>query len=69
MGFANHNRRRAATLVRLSEIDLIGLVPWVKKMTRLVKCDPKPTYFLQTAAKSGGLREMGSLGAGRRLAC
>jgi len=35
----------------------------VKKISRLEKCDPKPTHFLQTFAKCGGLKEMSELGA------
>jgi len=46
-----------------------GLVPLVKKISGQEKYCSKPTHFHQTAAKGGGLMEMGSLGAFRRLAC
>ena len=56
-------------LLRLSQIDPNGLVPLLKKINRLEKCDAESTHFLQTAAKGGGLEEMGSLELWRRLAC
>jgi len=46
-----------------------SLVPLVKKISGQEKYCSKPTHFHQTAAKGGGLMEMGSLGAFRRLAC
>jgi len=50
------------SVVRLSQIDPNGLVPLVKKVSRLEKCEAKPNHFLQTAAKGGGLEEMSPLG-------
>jgi len=50
-------------LVRLHQIDPDRLVPSVKKITRLEKCNPKPSRSLQTAAKGGGLEGTGSLEA------
>ena len=48
--------------LRLLKSTPFGLVPLVKKISWLENCDLKPTYFLQTAAKGGGLEEIGSLG-------
>ena len=50
-------------LVRLSQIDPNGLVPLVKQISRLEKCDPKPTHFLHTAALGGWVEEMGPAGS------
>ena len=48
--------------LRLLKSTPFGLVPLVKKISWLEKCDLKRTHFLQTAARGGGLEEMGSLG-------
>jgi len=41
-------------LVRLYKVDPNGLVTLMKKISRLEKCDPKPTHFFPAAAKGGG---------------
>jgi len=64
------SRRTANKMLRiLVKSTRFGLVPLVKKISGQEKYCSKPTHFHQTAAKGGGLMEMGSLGAFRRLAC